>query len=298
MLTACSLCPRECGANRLNGEKGFCNLGDVMVIQQALPHFGEEPPLSGVRGAGTIFFSSCNLKCIYCQNYQISHSQLGRPARESDCARMMLNLQAQGCHNIEVVSGTPHLAGLIGAIIDAVDKGLAIPLVYNCGGYESVEAVRHLEGIVDVYLPDFKYAREEYSYPLSGVRDYGARALDAIGEMASQVGATLEVEAGIAQAGMLIRHLVLPGMVENSLQVLRTIGENLSTSIPLSIMSQYTPATPMKDHALLGRRITKEEYEQVVNEAMNLGFEYLFVQNVDEEQLLPDFERDRPFQWK
>lgn len=296
-LKRCVLCPRFCRVDRSAGEEGFCRLGAGMVMSSALPHHGEEPPLSGRRGAGTIFLSSCNLRCVYCQNFQISHTPAGRPVSEEALAGIMLELQAQGCHNIEPVTPTPHLPGIMASLLIARGRGLALPFVFNCGGYEREKIIGLLEGMVDIYLPDFKYGLDEAGQRFSGVPDYPRRALSSLREMVRQVGDTLEVEDGIARRGVLVRHLVLPGLVDNSLAVLRTIRENLSASVPLSLMAQYTPTPAVAGHPLIGRRVSRREYERVVDAACDLGFEELYTQEVDERQLTPDFARERPFDW-
>ena len=296
-LKRCVLCPQMCRADRTAGEEGFCRLGAGMVMNSALPHHGEEPPLSGRRGAGTIFFSSCNIRCVYCQNYQISHSPAGRPVSEEELAGVMLELESQGCHNIEPVTPTPHLAGIMAALLRAREQGLRLPLVFNCGGYERERIIRLLDGMVDIYLPDFKYGLDEAGRRFSGAGDYPRHALASLREMVRQVGDTLEIDDGIARKGVLVRHLVLPGRMDNSLAVLKMIRE-VSTAISLSLMAQYTPIPAVKQHPLLGRRVTRQEYEQVVNAAVDLGFEELYTQAVDDRALVPDFARDRPFFWE
>lgn len=295
-LKRCLLCPWMCRADRIAGDKGFCRLGAGMVIHSALPHHGEEPPLSGSRGAGTIFFSSCNLKCVYCQNYQISHTPAGRPVTAPELARIMLELQALGCHNIEPVTPTPHLPGIMEGYLIARGQGLRLPLVFNCGGYERVKIIRLLEGMVDIYLPDFKYGLDEAGKSGSGVPDYPRHALASLREMVRQVGDVLDMEDGVARRGVLVRHLVLPGRVDNSLAVLAMIRD-LSPRIPLSLMAQYTPVPAVRRHPLLGRRVTREEYEAVVDGALDLGFEELYTQEVDDRALNPDFDREEPFAW-
>lgn len=297
ILKECVLCPRMCRVDRIAGDQGFCRLSAKMVISSALPHHGEEPPLSGTGGAGTIFFSSCNLKCIYCQNWQISHSPAGRAVTAEELAGIMLDLEAQGCHNIEPVTPTPHLAGIIEALGIARERGLRVPFVFNCGGYEGEEILRLIEGMVEIYLPDFKYGLDEAGMSCSGVPDYPRHAREALREMVRQVGPSLEIEDDVACRGLLVRHLVLPGRMENSLAALRLIRE-ISPSIPLSLMSQYTPIPAVQGDPLLGRRVTKEEYEQVVDAALDLGFEELYTQEVDDRALNPDFEREEPFAWE
>ncbi len=296
-LKRCVLCPHMCRVDRTADGKGFCRLDAGMVISSALPHHGEEPPLSGRRGAGTIFFSSCNLRCIYCQNYQISHSQAGRTVSEEALAGIMLELEMLGCHNIEPVTPTPHLPGIMAAFLIARERGLRLPFVFNCGGYEREEIIRRLDGMVDIYLPDFKYGIAETGRCFSEAPDYPHQALASLREMVRQVGDALEVVDGVAKRGVLVRHLVLPGRFDDSLAVLRTIRENISRFVPLSLMAQYTPIPAVRKHPLLGRRISRLEYERVVNAAVDLGFEELYTQEVDDRELSPDFEKERPFDW-
>ena len=278
VMDHCVLCPRECGADRRHGETGFCLLGSEAVIGRILPHFGEEPPISGQSGAGTVFFSSCNLRCSFCQNYQISHNVSGEVMDGSMLCRRMLALKEMRCHNIEAVTPTPQIVPLLEALAPAREQGLDLPLVYNCGGYENPEVLRLLEGIADVYLPDFKYGDERDAAVLSGVRDYPQRALAALDEMVRQAGAELRMEGDIAVKGVIVRHLVLPGRLRNSLQALRLIAKHVSTTVPVSIMSQYTPIPAVANDPLLGQRTTKEEYEAVVDYALDLGLETIFSQ--------------------
>ena len=298
ILKQCVLCPQMCRTDRTVGEKGFCRLSAEMVMNSALPHHGEEPPLSGSRGAGTIFFSSCNLKCVYCQNYQISHSLTGRTVSEEALAAIMLELEALGCHNIEPVTPTPQRPGIMAALLIARERGLRLPFVFNCGGYEREKIVHLLDGLVDIYLPDFKYGLDEAGRRFSGAPAYPRHALASLREMVRQVGDTLETEDGVAKRGILVRHLVLPGQTDNSLAVLKAIRENISPFIPLSLMAQYTPITAVTNHPLLGRRLTRGEYEQVVDAALDLGFEELYTQEVDDRALAPDFRQESPFAWE
>ncbi len=263
----------------------------------ALPHLGEEPPLSGHHGSGTIFFSSCNLRCIFCQNHQISHNVTGKVLSIEDLAGVMIDLQDEQCHNINVVTPTPQAPFIIEALHLAREKGLIIPFVYNCSGYEAPDIIRRLSGDVDIYLPDFKYGSDEAAYNGSGVKDYTAFAVASLEEMARQVGEELEMNEDIAARGLLIRHLVMPGMPENSMAALKLIRKHLSRNIALSIMSQYTPIPAMKNHPLLKRRVTVGEYEAVIEQALDLGFENIFIQEVDDRHLSPDFRQEMPFAW-
>jgi putative pyruvate formate lyase activating enzyme len=295
MYTSCTLCPRACGVDRTKGEKGYCRLPADIVMDCALAHHGEEPPLSGTGGAGTIFLSSCNLGCIYCQNYQISHSTRGRELTVIQLARVMLDLQQKGCHNVEPVTPTPQTPLIMEALCLARMQGLTVPFVYNCGGYENTEVIRMLDGMVDIYLPDFKYGLEADALLFSDRPEYTTIAIEAIREMVGQTGDDLEMENGIATRGIIVRHLVLPGRLENSKRALKRLKSKISPNIPISLMSQYTPIDRVKSHPQLGRRITGNEYHQIVDYALDLGFENLFIQEVNDDTLTPDFNRENPF---
>jgi putative pyruvate formate lyase activating enzyme len=210
---------------------------------------------------------------------------------------IMLALEKKNCHNIEPVTPTPQIPQVMEALLIARQRGLRLPLVYNCGGYENPEVLKILEGMVDIYLPDFKFGTENDSLVLSGVKDYTAHAIPSLKEMVRQVGVELLMEEGVAKRGILIRHLVIPGFISNSLEVLGLIKTHVSLSVPLSIMSQYTPMPSVKDHSRLGRRITRSEYELVVNHALDMGFETIFTQDVDDKTLVPDFRKKLPFDW-
>ena len=297
MLERCELCPRKCLVDRTAGERGFCGLGADIVMDCAIVHHGEEPPLSGRRGAGTIFFSSCNLRCIYCQNYQISHDIRGERMDSAALAHVMLSLQEKHCHNVEPVTPTPQTPQIMEALLMARERGLKLPFVYNCGGYEEPEIIKLLDGMVDIYLPDFKYGVETDGQLFSEAKNYPAYAVASIREMVRQVGDTLELEGDAARKGVLIRHLVLPGGVENSFEVLRLIRKEISPKVSLSIMAQYTPTPAVARHPVLGRRITRKEYERVIDYAYDLGFENIFAQEVSNRHLSPDFAKDKPFEW-
>lgn len=292
---SCMLCPRACRVDRTKGELGYCRLAADIVMDCALSHSGEEPPLSGTGGAGTIFLSSCNLGCIYCQNYQISHSSAGRHLTVLELAQVMLNLQKSGCHNVEPVTPTPQTPLVMEALCLARMQGLTVPFVYNCGGYENPDIIRMLDGMVDIYLPDFKYGLEEDARRFSDAPGYPRFALASIKEMVRQVGDDLIVENGIASRGIIIRHLVLPGRMENSQKALKLLKTKISAGIPLSLMSQYTPMPRVRSHPHLGRRITRAEYSRIVDYALDLGFENLFIQEVNDSDLTPDFHLENPF---
>jgi putative pyruvate formate lyase activating enzyme len=296
-LHNCELCPRMCHIDRITGYTGFCGLTGEMVVNTALPHHGEEPPISGNRGAGTIFFSSCNLGCSYCQNYQISHTPDGRTVSIAQLSDIMIELQEEGCHNIEPVTPTPHLPGIMEALFIARRRGLHLPFVFNCGGYERKDIISLLDKQVEIYLPDFKYGFSETGKNLSGVADYPQQAIASLREMVRQVGDGLSTDDnGVATGGIIVRHLVLPGHIDNSIEVLKIVHD-ISPFIPFGILSQYTPIPAVANHPLLSRRITKEEYEIVVNAALDLGFEEIYTQDVDDRVLNPDFGRENPFDW-
>jgi len=297
LMRSCTLCPRECRVNRLEGETGFCGLGPDAVLARALPHFGEEPPVSGTAGAGTLFLTSCNLRCPFCQNYRISRDRMGKAVDRETLAGAMLELALKGCHNIELVTPTPQIPAVLESLLAACEWGLQLPLVYNCGGYEKTEVIGLLDGIVDVWLPDFKYGNQTDARECSAPEDYPHRALESIAEMIRQTGERLQTAGGIARQGVIIRHLVLPGRVQNSLDVVRLIAAHLSKKVPLSLMSQYTPTPSVSGEPLWGRRVTREEYEAVVDLALDLEFENLFIQEVDEQNLVPDFGKADPFKW-
>ena len=272
IMESCSLCPRRCGVNRLNGEEGFCRSPMKPVIYSAQPHFGEEVPLVGRHGSGTIFFSNCNLRCVFCQNWPIAHEGRGRPVDEDEMASMMLALQRKGCHNINLVTPTHVMPHILKAARIAFRKGLRIPLVYNTSGYELPEVIRLLDGIVDIYLPDMKYAHDEQADKYSsGAFDYPLMARQSIVEMNRQVGA-LEVDHdGIAQRGVILRHLVMPNGVAGSRDVLLWVSENLPGSTYVNVMSQYRVEYKAYDYAEIARGVTVEEYLEAVSWAEEFG---------------------------
>jgi putative pyruvate formate lyase activating enzyme len=261
-LARCELCPRACGVDRYGDERGACGVGVLPVIASWNVHLWEEPPISGTRGSGTIFFSGCTGKCHFCQNYPISQFGYGNRVEIERFAGMMLELQGRGCHNINFVTPT-HFAPQILAGVDlAAARGLSIPLVYNTSGYETVAALRLLEGVVDVWLPDAKYADDAVARWLSGFGGYVAHNRAALREIFRQVGAELILDGdGIARRGMIIRHLVLPGGLAGTPEVLRWIAMELSPQVHVSLMDQYFPAHKVLDDPLLGRKITSEEYQ-------------------------------------
>lgn len=260
LLRKCSICPRNCGANRLEGEKGVCRVGRELVISTASLHFGEEPPISGWRGSGTIFLSSCNLKCVFCQNYAISHHRQGYVVSEEELADAMLALQKKGAHNINLVTPTHFGPQIMAALLKAYEKGLDIPIVYNCGGYESLEMLKLWDGIVDIYMPDMKYGDGESARKYSSAPDYPRSSREAVLEMHRQAGDLRMDSRGVAVRGLLIRHLVLPNDIAGSETVLRFIAEKVSRKSYVSLMSQYFPQYRADEFPELNRRITRAEY--------------------------------------
>jgi len=269
ILEHCTLCARRCGVDRTRDEVGFCRSGMQLKVSSFFPHFGEEPPLRGTHGSGTIFLSHCNLRCVYCQNWEISHLEEGELMTEEELSQAMLYLQRRGCHNINFVTPTHFAPQLIRAVKLAAERGLEIPIVWNCGGYESVEVIRLLEGIVDIYMPDIKYGDEESARKYSAAPDYFEVAKEVLREMHRQVG-DLVIERGLAVRGLLIRHLVLPNGLAGSEKVLEFIAE-LSRDSYVNIMDQYYPAYRAFEYPELARRITSAEYREVVELARRLG---------------------------
>jgi putative pyruvate formate lyase activating enzyme len=297
--SACTLCPRDCRVDRTLGADGVCRTGRIASVSHALLHFGEEPVISGKSGSGTIFFTGCNLKCLFCQNYQLSWLLEGKPVSDEQLAALMLGLQSEGAHNINFVSPTHVVLPILRALRIALSKGLAIPLVWNSNGYDGLEVVRALEGIVDIYLPDLKYHSPAISEKFSEAGDYFVRASESIREMALQQPALDLGPGGTARRGLVIRHLILPGSVEDTLVILKWIRANLSPFIGLSLMSQYHPCFRAPDE--IQRGVSDEEYRQAAEEALALGFDTLFLQQEPfqpDEHLVPDFRKEKPFRWK
>ncbi len=295
LLDSCRLCPRECRVDRLAGQTGFCGQGGRARLAKALPHFGEEPPLTGSRGAGTVFFTGCALRCLYCQNYQISQEGLGEEVSAVALAEIFLDLQQRGCHNLDLVSPTPHWPFILEALELAIPRGLRLPIVYNTHGYVSLELLKCLEGVVDIYLPDMKYGTDESARALSQVSDYTRHNRAAVREMVRQLGRLKTDSGGIAFQGVLVRHLVLPEGLSGASEVLQELLE-ISHRIPLSLMSQYRPCHQARDHPSLNRPLTEEEYQQALDAAENLGFAEVFTQELESAEVYyPDFQREEPF---
>lgn len=269
ILSECRLCPRECRVNRINGEIGYCKAPKELVVSSVGPHFGEEPELVGVGGSGTIFFSHCSLRCVFCQNYEISHLGYGYVLSEEELAFKMLFLQKIGCHNINLVTPTHYLPQIVSAIYLAVKKGLSIPIVYNSSGYERVEILRLISGIIDIYMPDMKYGTEEPAKVYSHAPNYFSICCSAVREMYNQV-SDLEIEDGIAKRGLIIRHLVLPNNEAGSYNVFKFIA-SLSKDTYINIMDQYRPLYKADKFPKIARRIRYDEYKATIKEATSFG---------------------------
>lgn len=265
----CDICPRKCRVNRLSGQIGACRVANLPSVASYGPHFGEESFLVGQSGSGTIFFNGCNLSCIYCQNWTISQSHTDEEVTIEELASIMLKIQTIGCHNLNLVTPTHQVAMIIHALSIAIKDGLNIPIVYNCGGYESVETLQLLNGIVDIYMPDFKYGDDALALKYSGVHDYVKIATDALKEMYKQVGG-LKIENTIAIRGVFVRHLVLPNDISRTKKVFEIIS-SISTEIPVNVMNQYHPAYRAYNYPELSRRISQAEYMKAIEMAKRYG---------------------------
>lgn len=286
MLENCTLCPRDCGVNRLVGEKGYCRAGAEPVVASWNAHPWEEPPISGTRGSGTIFFTYCTARCRFCQNYPISQLGVGQQVSVQRLGEMMLELQSRGCHNINLVTPTHWMPQILAALPAAIEGGLRIPLVYNSSGYEGVEPLRLLDGVVDIYLPDSKYADNAVARRLSGFRGYVEANQAALREMYRQVGPELTLDSdGLAVRGMIIRHMVLPQQLAGTRQVLEWIARELSPLVHISLMAQYFPAHHAVGDPVLGRKITQTEYLEALAAFDDLGLERGWRQDYEEEEV-------------
>jgi putative pyruvate formate lyase activating enzyme len=300
-LASCDICPRECHVNRLKNERGFCHSAYLPIVSAICSHQGEEPAISGSKGSGTVFFGNCNMRCVYCQNYQISQDWKKQKSKEMDfhkLAEKMLFLQNElGCHNINFVSPSHFVPQLVRAVLEAMPLGLHVPLVYNSSGYDSVETLKELDGIISVYLPDLRYASDEWARKFSKARNYVTYARAAIKEMYRQVGELVVDEFGLAQRGLIVRHLILPNGVAGSAESLSWLAREVSPSVTVSIMCQYYPSHKAQRRQLLSRTISEAEYSEVLRLLDEVGLENGWVQEMGAaENYLPDFEREgHPF---
>lgn len=292
MLENCMICPHKCGVNRLEGNKGRCKCDDKLKIALASLHMFEEPCISGENGSGTVFFSNCNLNCIYCQNYEISNLGKGREITIEHLAEIFLKQQEKNAHNINLVTPTMYVYQIIEAIKIAKSKGFNIPIIYNSNGYENIETIKLLNGYIDVYLPDLKYYTNELSKKYSKVDNYFETATKAIKEMYNQVGQAKFDENGLIKKGVIIRHLVLPNHIQNTKNILKWISDNMPDDIYVSVMAQYFPTYKAKDDDLINRKLNKKEYNEVLNYLYSLDLENGYIQELGlhEEEYVPNFD--------
>jgi len=300
-LASCDICPRRCGVNRLKGEVSFCHSGALPIVASYCAHRGEEPALSGTRGSGTIFFGNCNLRCVFCQNYQISQGWQKQKSNEVSIEKLsgyMQDLQAQGCHNINLVSPSHFVPQIAAALAIAVPGGLKLPLVYNTNAYDSLETLKELDGIVDIYLPDIKYSNDEKAVRYSSAPNYTAISRQAIKEMFRQTGELMLDGDGIAQRGVIVRHLILPENIAGSRESLTWLAQEISPDVTISLMSQYHPTHHASRFPEIARPIKQAEYDEVMRALEETGLENGWVQGMDAPQnYLPDFEKEgHPFE--
>ena len=290
-MSECVLCPRNCRADRAGGEVGFCGAGERIRVGRAALHFWEEPSISGEQGSGTVFFSGCNLRCVYCQNYKISRGNVGRDITVSELSDIFLDLQGQGAHNINLVTPTHYSEQIAEAIKLSKENGLRLPIVYNCGGYESVDSLRALSGLVDVYMPDLKYCDDKYASRYSSVSGYFNVATAAISEMFSQVGKNKFDENGMMTRGVIVRHMLLPGLMFDSKKILDYLYSTYGDDIYISIMSQYTPTPNVSEHPEINRKVTEKYYSALVDYAAGIGIINAYIQDGEaaDESFIPEF---------
>lgn len=288
----CNICPRRCGADRENGSLGFCGASNKIRIARAALHFWEEPCLSGKNGAGTVFFSHCNMKCVYCQNYRISTRGAGHEVSIGELAEIFLDLQSRGANNIDLVTPTHYALDIAEAVKKAKNSGLHIPVLYNCGGYESVETLKRLEGLIDIYMPDMKYYRDKYAMKYSSAPKYFETACAALEEMYRQTGAVVLDKNGIMQSGVIVRHMMLPGLMLDTKKIMDYLFDTYGNNIYISLMSQYTPLKNVERFPELNRKIDMKKYNSIVDYCMNRGMENVFIQegSAAKESFIPCFE--------
>lgn len=291
ILEACTLCPRKCHVNRLRGEKGYCGMDSMIYAARAALHMWEEPCISGERGSGTVFFSGCNLQCCFCQNRTIAQGKQGIPITVERLGDIFMELWQKGAANINLVTGTHYVPQIIKALDKAKKRGMDIPIVYNSSGYEQVETIEMLEGYIDVYLPDFKYMDQELAEKFSCAKDYPGVAQKAIKKMVDQTKECIFDENGYIKKGTIVRQLILPGHTKNSIEILKYLHEHYGNQIYISIMNQFTPVVYNEKYQELNRKVTKREYEKVLNAALKIGIKNGFFQEgkTAEQSFIPAF---------
>lgn len=292
MLNKCDICPRMCKVNREIGQMGFCKCDDKIKVALVSTHYYEEPCISGDNGSGTIFFSNCNLNCIYCQNYDISQENKGQEITTNRLAEIFIEQQERGVNNINLVTPTMYVYQIIDAIKIAKNNGLNIPIVYNTNSYENVETIKMLDGLIDIYLPDLKYYSDSLAVKYSNAPNYFKNATNAIKEMCKQVGNSIFNNKGIMQKGMIIRHLILPNHLQNTKNILKWIKDNMPKEIYVSVMAQYFPTYKAKKSELLNRKLNKKEYNEIENFLYTLNIKNGYIQELGnhEEEYVPNFD--------
>lgn len=297
MLVSCRVCPHECGANRRSGERGLCNSGELPIVSSYTLHHGEEPLLSGSRGTGNIFFGNCNLRCIYCQNYEISQNwkeEEKNTISSEKLSEIMLELQSKGAHNIGLVSPTHFVPAILKSLLTAIEKGLNLPVIYNSNGYDSVETIKLLDGIIDIYLPDCKYGSDEYGKKYSNAEEYFTHSKDAIKEMYRQTRHDLIIEDDVVVRGLIIRHLVLPNGLSDAENVFKFIAGELSPETYVSLMAQYYPVNKASSEILLDRRLRETEYLKAIELLEKYKLNKGWIQEMESfEYYRPEFKKDR-----
>lgn len=292
LLNMCTLCPRNCSINRNINNTGFCNMDKDLVVARAALHFWEEPIISGTKGSGTVFFSGCNLKCVFCQNYQISNNNFGKKITIERLSQIFLELQEKGAHNINLVTPTHFVLQIIEALKIAKNKGLHIPIVYNSSGYESIDTIKLLDGYIDIYLPDFKYFDNKYAIRYSKCHNYLENVTSSLEEMLRQVGKPQFNKDGLLTKGVIVRHMLLPGLLEDSKKIIHYLVDNYNDDIFISIMNQYTPTNNLEQYPEINRLVTDSEYNDLINYAMDLGIKNGFMQEGETQKtsFIPEFD--------
>lgn len=292
IMGKCIICPRRCGADRQNMEKGVCGVtgGGIYVARSSL-HMWEEPCISGKRGSGTIFFSGCSLRCVYCQNYEISRGMTGKEVTVDELADICIRLQHEGAHNINLVTPTHYAYAIREAVLRAKKKGLVIPVVYNSSGYENAEVIRQIADVIDIYLVDFKYMHGDTAMRYSKAKDYPDAAKKALAVMADAAGEAVFDEDGMMQRGVIVRYLLLPGHVREGKEIIKYLYDTYGNAVFMSLMNQYTPVADLSDYPEINRRVTEREYERLVDYAISIGVENAFIQEggTASESFIPDF---------
>lgn len=292
-MSKCSICPRNCNADRINGEKGVCGVcGEGIYVSRAALHMWEEPCISGRSGSGTIFFSGCNLKCVYCQNNSISRGICGKEVSVDRLSDICMELEKKGANNINLVTPTHYALHIRDTIVKAREKGLKIPIVYNSSGYESCKTLNMLNGLIDIFLVDFKYIREETARRYSKAKDYPKAAKDAISCMVKQTGSCRFNNEGLMRKGVIVRHLLIPGHVAEGKEIIKYLYDTYGNNIYVSIMNQYTPVSGLDEYPEINRKVTKREYDRLVNYAIELGIQNAYIQEGDTaaESFIPSFD--------